>query len=247
MFQIRPPEKIAGDYQRPSRFPAGDGSERIEPKNLRHCASRGQWNRGCTISRDFFLQITDKTAGLLCLTSEGDSLFRKTFGREEVEQSYREYAAALIVFASAILRDRARAQDVVQQVFLRLMDRPVEVPENPKAYLFAAVRNTALNESRSGSRRVEFEENDPWFETPISNGEGVDIMTERSLRRGLCSLPEEQRQVVVMHLWGELTFAAIADVLGISAHTAASRYRYAVARLREHMTTRKGKPDANCG
>ena len=48
-------------------------------------------------------------------------------------------------------------------------------------------------------------------------------------------LPEDQRQVVVLHVWGEFTFSQTAEVLGISSNTAASRYRYALANLRELM------------
>jgi RNA polymerase sigma-70 factor (ECF subfamily) len=46
-------------------------------------------------------------------------------------------------------------------------------------------------------------------------------------------LPDDQRQVVVLHVWGELTFLQTAEVLGISSNTAASPYRYALTRLRE--------------
>jgi len=44
-------------------------------------------------------------------------------------------------------------------------------------------------------------------------------------------LPDEQREVVIMKIWGGLTFAQIAGAIGISANTVASRYRYAIERL----------------
>ena len=47
--------------------------------------------------------------------------------------------------------------------------------------------------------------------------------------------PRDQRAVMVLHIWGELTFPQIAGLLEISANTAASRYRYALAKLRETM------------
>jgi RNA polymerase sigma-70 factor (ECF subfamily) len=166
-------------------------------------------------------------------------LFAKTFGPKEIEQSYREYAAVLILFARAIVDSRERAQDIVQQMFLRLMDRPVARPENPKAYLFAAVRNTAMNELRSNRRMVEFDAGEAWFDAGSSGGDR-DVWTERNLRHALCSLPEEQREVTILHIWGELTFPEVGQVLGISANTAASRYRYALQHLREELTERKG-------
>jgi RNA polymerase sigma factor (sigma-70 family) len=51
----------------------------------------------------------------------------------------------------------------------------------------------------------------------------------------LHKLPENQREVLVMKIWGGLSFPQIAEVLRISANTAASRYRYALAKLREQL------------
>lgn len=156
--------------------------------------------------------------------------------RKEVEHLYQTHSKMLVVFASSIVGDRSRAQDVVQQVFLKLMDRSIERPENWAAYLYSAVRNAARNEIRSNHRSVELDEAQPWFAAEDAT---ADFLSERSLRRALWTLPEEQREVAVMHIWGELTFAAIARVLGINENTAASRYRYALAQLREAMQAKK--------
>lgn len=162
-----------------------------------------------------------------------------TLKRDEVEQLYRRHAKALVVFASAILGNRTKADDIVQQLFLRLLDRPLNHPENWPAYLFSAVRNAALNDIRSAQRSVELVESQPWFSVEQCQHTMADVLAERSLRRALWDLPEEQRQIAVMHIWGELTFAAIAQVLGINVNTAASRYRYAIAQLRETMQAKK--------
>ncbi|HEU5235446.1 MAG TPA: sigma-70 family RNA polymerase sigma factor [Terriglobales bacterium] len=156
--------------------------------------------------------------------------------REEVERLYRTHAKVLVVFASSVVGDRSKAQDVVQQVFLKLIDRPIEHPENWAAYLYSAVRNTARNEVRSNQRLLELDEAQPWFAVEHAT---ADFLSERRLRRALWALPEEQREVAVMHIWGELTFATIARVLGINENTAASRYRYALAQLREAMQAKK--------
>jgi RNA polymerase sigma-70 factor (ECF subfamily) len=69
-----------------------------------------------------------------------------------------------------------------------------------------------------------------------------DYAAESNLRQSLIALPEDQRQVVVLHVWGELTFSEIADVLNVSPNTAASRYRYALAKLRDSM---RGKAETH--
>ncbi|HEX7962800.1 MAG TPA: sigma-70 family RNA polymerase sigma factor [Terriglobales bacterium] len=166
-------------------------------------------------------------------------MLSRLMDREEIEDLYGKHAKVLVLFACASLGERARAEDMVQQVFLRLIERPVHRPDNPQAYLFTAVRNAAQNEIRSLRRMVELNDEQPWFDDLHSDQDTRDVMSERNLRMALWSLPEEQREVTVMHIWGEMTFPAIGSVLGISANTAASRYRYALAQLREQMKARR--------
>jgi RNA polymerase sigma-70 factor (ECF subfamily) len=56
-----------------------------------------------------------------------------------------------------------------------------------------------------------------------------------AVEQAMATLPSEQREVVVLHIWGGLTFQEVAGVLAIPANTAASRYRYALSKLRETM------------
>jgi RNA polymerase sigma-70 factor (ECF subfamily) len=148
---------------------------------------------------------------------------------------YRQHGSALLLLASAITGERSRAQDMVHQVFLKLLENgnlchAVDV----KAYLFACVRNAALNDMKVRQRDVAIDDESAWFTSP-----NRDDAEELYLRRALCSLPDDQRQVTILHLWGELTFSQIADLLGISSNTAASRYRYALAKLRQAMRAKE--------
>lgn len=92
------------------------------------------------------------------------------------------------------------------------------------------MRNAALNGMKTQERMVAFEQGTPWFD--VLNR---DFTEELSVRRGLLALPSEQRQVVVLRVWCGLTFAETASLLEISANTVASRYRYALEKLREAM------------
>jgi RNA polymerase sigma-70 factor (ECF subfamily) len=159
---------------------------------------------------------------------------------ESIERLYHRHGAALVLFAAAIIGERSRAQDAVQQVFLRLLERGgLDRAVDRKAYLFTSVRNTILNDLKTRQRDVPIESESAWFEPPIR-----DHAAEINLRRALAGLSEDQRQVTILHVWGELTFAQIAEVLGISANTAASRYRYALTNLRAVMCVRE-EPCAN--
>jgi RNA polymerase sigma-70 factor (ECF subfamily) len=96
------------------------------------------------------------------------------------------------------------------------------------------VRNNLLNDQKSRQRHVPIESDRLWFTPPDR-----DHAAEENLRRALQSLPDDQRQVVILHIWGELTFSQVAEILSISANTAASRYRYALTKLREAMLVKE--------
>jgi DNA-directed RNA polymerase specialized sigma24 family protein len=72
---------------------------------------------------------------------------------------YRQHGAALLLFASAISGDRARAQDALHQVFLNLMvNGKLSEAEDKKAYLFACVRNAILNDVNMQNRNGTLDE-----------------------------------------------------------------------------------------
>jgi RNA polymerase sigma-70 factor (ECF subfamily) len=130
----------------------------------------------------------------------------------------------------AITGERSRAQDAVHHVFLTLLENgKLRRASDKKAYLFGCVRNAVLNERRRLERDTPLDDA-AWFAPPEQ-----DYAAEQNLRRALTALPDDQREVVVLHLWGELTFSQIGDLLGVSSNTAASRYRYALGKLRDLM------------
>ena len=68
--------------------------------------------------------------------------------RDEVEALYRQHGPALLAYAASLLTSRALAEDLLHQVFLSLMKSKVPMPDNPKAYLFRAVRSATRNVHR---------------------------------------------------------------------------------------------------
>jgi len=158
-------------------------------------------------------------------------LHRTDGNTAEIESLYRRHGPALLLFALAITGERGRAQDAVHQVFLSLIEKgSLSRAVDKKAYLFACVRNAALNEDKLRDRTTPLDPDAAWFSPPDR-----DYAAEQNLRRALDALPDDQRQVIVLHIWGELTFSQISDLLGLSSNTVASRYRYALAKLRDSM------------
>ena len=145
------------------------------------------------------------------------------------------HGPALVLLARAWVPTRADAEDVVQEAFVRFWRARHRVAD-PTAYLFACVKRSALDWARSNSRRARREaaaarpEGEPLFDGPLEQAE-----RRAAVAAALDTLPEAQREVLVMKVWGGLTFPQIAAALGVPADTAASRFRYALGKLRERL------------
>jgi RNA polymerase sigma-70 factor (ECF subfamily) len=155
-------------------------------------------------------------------------------GREEGFASlYDRYAPALFRVAWTLLRSRPDAEDAVQEVFLGLARSRVRLAQvvNLRAYLFSALRHSA---ARLAARRPAGATLPPDELTASTDqpDEGVDPHLLRRLGAALAVLPPNQREVLTLKIDGGLTFAEVAAVLGIRPNTAASRYRYALEKLR---------------
>ena len=151
---------------------------------------------------------------------------RRRIGAGEIQALYQQHGPGLVLYACSLLGQKHAAEDVLQQVFMKLLEQN-SLPEDPKPYLYRAVRNAALNLMRNENKNVELGDVELWFED-----RGLDAGTQMTLESALMQVPAEQRQVLVMHVWGGLTFEEIGGVLAVSANTAASRYRYALQKLR---------------
>jgi RNA polymerase sigma-70 factor, ECF subfamily len=146
-----------------------------------------------------------------------------------------EHGPALLLLARQYFPARADAEDVVQEAFVRFW-RSRSRARDATAYVFACVRTTALEWQRGQRRRLRREEaaarteSEPLFETRAELDE-----RRAAIEAALRELPAEQREVVVLKLWAGLTFPQIGEALTIPANTAAARYRYALAKLREAL------------
>ncbi len=147
---------------------------------------------------------------------------------------YDQHGAALVAYARGFVPDAAAAEDVVHQVFLRLLSAELTIPDVPVAYVYRAVRNAALNARRSSLRLTELDPQSSVFRHRGGNQEAA-----LALERALAELPEEQREVVVMRVWSGLTLDEIAAAVGAPLNTIASRYRYALEKLREKLRPRE--------
>jgi RNA polymerase sigma-70 factor (ECF subfamily) len=148
-------------------------------------------------------------------------------------QWFDTYAARLVLYARQWMSAGA-AQDVVQDVFVRLMCQPQE-PGNVQAWLFRSVRNAAISEARSGQRR-RVRENSvaagraDWFEK-----QPEDLIDAEAAQKALERLPDLQREIVVLRIWADLTLQEIAETVGRPLSTVHDQYRAGLLAVRHEM------------
>ena len=142
---------------------------------------------------------------------------------------YDRHGAAMFRVAVAILGSPEEAEDAVQDVFISLvrLGTGLRAVRNLKAYLFASVRRAATKRLPTG-RPAGLLGADP--ADPRTGAAPAECAAA-----GRRAMAAEQREIVALHVDAGLTFAACADVLGVSPNTAASRYRYALAKLRDAL------------
>jgi RNA polymerase sigma factor (sigma-70 family) len=149
-------------------------------------------------------------------------------------------AAGLALYARQFLEGgdaSAAAEDVVQEALTALMSER-RAPEDPVAWMFRAVRNAAIDYGRSAGRRRRREREvaearGEWFE-PAVDAPIDAVAAEGALR----VLPAEARQIVVLRIWGEQGFAAIARIMGLGVSTVHERYTAALQQMRAALERR---------
>lgn len=152
---------------------------------------------------------------------------------------FQLYGPKLLLCARQWTRSLPDAEDVVQDAFVRYWRHQRDLPGEPMSLLVTSVRRAAFDLARREGRRSAREERSvsageppgAAFHPPIE-GEERRAAIEDALQR----LAPEQREVLILKIWGELTFEQIAVELDLSPNTAASRYRYALAALRQELT-----------
>ncbi|NLX04465.1 MAG: sigma-70 family RNA polymerase sigma factor [Phycisphaerae bacterium] len=154
----------------------------------------------------------------------------------ELSDCFRTWSAAMVLYARQWL-DQAAAEDAVQDVFLALVSHHRR-PVNLRAYLFRSVRNAAISRTRSLSRRQSHEQRAAvdrpgWFQARPD-----DLIDARAAQDALTRLPDQQRELLILKIWGGLTFDEIGTVTNDPTSTLFSRYKSALASLRRMMEDR---------
>lgn len=156
-----------------------------------------------------------------------------------LERLYDDHAQALFAFLLNFTRDEDDTRDVLQEVFIKLTRQAglLDGVRDERGFLIRLAHNAAIDlMRRRGSREKHHEQFSAEIANPFATTSDPDEQSFRAmLAEALGELPSEQRAVVHLKLWEELTFEQIATALEIPPNTAASRYRYGIDKLRARL------------
>jgi RNA polymerase sigma-70 factor, ECF subfamily len=159
--------------------------------------------------------------------------------RAAFDAIFRAQYAAMVGVAESVVRERAVAEEVAQDVFLELWRRreSLAVQESLRAYLFRSVRNRALNHLRHG--RVQRAAAPFIARDEAAPATAPARMAEREIdaavRDAVAALPDPVRQVFEMSRTHHMKYGEIAASLGISVKTVEARMGRALKELRERL------------
>lgn len=152
----------------------------------------------------------------------------------------------LLLFARQQARREHEAEDILQDALVKLV-RKVEsgalprIPECWAAYVYKVIHSLAINYGkktdlrliREGEAYMESEhiENSPWLQSESD----LDAL-KKDIETRLRDMPSKFSEVVILRIWGDLTFREIAETLDIPLNTVTSRYRYGIAHLRKSVS-----------
>ncbi len=153
----------------------------------------------------------------------------------EVEAIITAEMQSLYRYACYRLGEREAAQDVIQELYLKLHERELGEVRNVRCYLYRALSNSCTQHLRE-RRKLEYVDVTALRDLQSEDLAPADFEQEQALiARLLAALPDEQSEVIRLHLHGECTFSDIAEILDIPLPTAKSRYRYGIEHLRKEL------------
>jgi len=161
----------------------------------------------------------------------------KRGSRQALCRIYQKYESSLLTLAANLLAEPSMAEDVLQDVFIGFVESVdrFELRGSLKAYLAKCVANRCRDYLRKSKRnRIVSIDDAAEIVSDANQPIQLAILSEELQRvsRALTELPYEQREVVVLHLHGDLKFNAIAQLQQVTVKTVLSRYRYGLNKLR---------------
>ena len=157
---------------------------------------------------------------------------------ENLSEIYTQHKQGLFSLAVSVTRNSAEAEDAVQDAFMKLAKKNIVPKGDPVSYVYATVRNAALDRLRKKKRIVDVPEF--VFDEEKSNEPkpGIELQEQERnfiIRKEIEKLDEPQKEVIIMKLFSGLTFEQISEILQEPLSTVSSRYARTLKSLKYRM------------
>ncbi len=155
-----------------------------------------------------------------------------------LELVYEHFGKRLYGYLISMVKSPSDAEEILNELFITVVRKREQIgkAENIRVYLFAIARNLAYEMFRKRTSQKEtLSGYAQYLEISEDGGSKWDPEELDAVRKAVDGLPDEQREVVVLKIFERMTFEEISQLMRISQNTVASRYRYALEKLKEQM------------
>ena len=153
---------------------------------------------------------------------------------------YERFKTGMYGYALSMTYDASQAQDLVQEVWLKFLQRVGELAPDVRLgpYLYTAVRNTAIDAARRRKSEQAALQNRVAPQMVEAQDPVAGAEEAARVNAAIAELPDDQRETLLLKLYGPFTFEEMAEVVGAPAKTVMSRYRLALEKLNKALAER---------
>jgi RNA polymerase sigma-70 factor (ECF subfamily) len=163
-------------------------------------------------------------------------VWKLRYGNQDaLRRIYEKYKNDLLALAIALSNDKSVAEDAVHDVFVSFAQfaGKLQLRNSLKSYLSTCIANRVRDLNRAKPQQTVHLVEAEVVRTDSNRPERLAMSAEesRQISVAMAQLPYEQREVIILHLQGGMTFKAIARSMDVSINTVQSRYRYGLDKL----------------
>ena len=159
------------------------------------------------------------------------------------EYLFQNYYNQLCCYVNRILRNEVNSEEIVQEVFIKLWEnrKEITIHTSLKAFLYKSVHNRSLNfiqhKKVEEAYSSQFKQDNSFIISPVSKDYPIANLLSQELgdaiQNAISNLPDQCREVFIKIRHEEMSYAEVADLLGISVNTVKTQLARAVIKLRE--------------
>lgn len=157
---------------------------------------------------------------------------------ENIKKLYETYRQPIFLFILGITKNYDVSEDITEEVFIRIIkySNTYNIFKNPKTWIFSIAKNTTLTYIQKNKEIVYEKEK---LEVLINKYNTVKNNDSLIVEEYLSHLNEDERNIVILHIFGGLNCLEIGKILNLKHSTVRSKYSYALKKLRGIINDKK--------